>query len=252
MRSTSLIISAAVIGSTLAGGSAYATPGQTHSNNANKSSHTSSKHATEHRYTLCHATNSATNPYVKITVDYDSIVKHHGHGGHDGTIATSVAVAQSLKADKTSWGDVIPPIREHGFAGQNYTTQGQKLLNEDCAMPSVHGTSSDSPDCDKPQEHKHDDKKDTPKPRHEQKDDCDKDTTPVGGKGSSETPQTPTTPRPAVQTPAASVVSAPGVATELPETGPSAFATLALYIAGATATAATYGGQFIRKSLFSR
>lgn len=38
--------------------------------------------------TLCHATGSASNPYVKITVDDDAVVKN-GHDGHTGDIIPS-------------------------------------------------------------------------------------------------------------------------------------------------------------------
>ena len=34
--------------------------------------------------TLCHATDSNTNPYVKVTVDDDAVV-HEGHGSHTGS-----------------------------------------------------------------------------------------------------------------------------------------------------------------------
>lgn len=36
----------------------------------------------EHKVTICHATSSAKNPYVRITVDVASILGPHGHNGH--------------------------------------------------------------------------------------------------------------------------------------------------------------------------
>lgn len=37
-----------------------------------------------HSLTICHATGSATNPYVEITVDVAAVI--HGHSRHDGDI----------------------------------------------------------------------------------------------------------------------------------------------------------------------
>ena len=54
--------------------------------------------------TICHATNSETNPYVINSVDNDSIIKK-GHGDHTGPI-----FEPGMKADKVKWGDVIPPF----------------------------------------------------------------------------------------------------------------------------------------------
>src|SRR6478736_7203266 len=55
----------------------------------------------EHKVTLCHATDSRTNPYVAITVDYHAVVQG-GHGGHDGP-----RFSPDLAAG-TKWGDIIP------------------------------------------------------------------------------------------------------------------------------------------------
>jgi len=64
--------------------------------------------------TICHATNSETNPYVIISPDADSVVKA-GHGDHTGPI-----FQPGMKADKVRWGDVIPSftwyelVNDHG------------------------------------------------------------------------------------------------------------------------------------------
>ena len=39
--------------------------------------------AGEHKVTICHATSSATNPYVQITVDVASLVGPKGHDHHE-------------------------------------------------------------------------------------------------------------------------------------------------------------------------
>lgn len=118
---------------------------------------------TDHKVTICHATNSATNPYVKITVDTHAAVKA-GHAGHDeGVVATSVAKATELKEAKITWGDVIPAIPEQNFAGLNWTADGKALFNHDCAMTNVTTTSTktETPANTKPEDQKTETKADT-------------------------------------------------------------------------------------------
>ncbi len=88
----------------------------------------------EEKVTLCHRTNSVKNPYVKITVDQSAVdgnEKSDHFGEHKGPIATSEAVAQQLKNDKTEWGDIIPPV-EGVHEGLNWTAEGQAIFNNDC------------------------------------------------------------------------------------------------------------------------
>lgn len=89
-----------------------------------------STHAT--KVTLCHRTNSNTNPYVQITVDENAVVKQ-GHDGHDGPVWNS-----GLKAQHVKWGDIIPPFGE--YPGKNYPA-GKSILDDGCKIP----TSSPSP-----------------------------------------------------------------------------------------------------------
>jgi LPXTG-motif cell wall-anchored protein len=91
------------------------------------------KGADEHKVTLCHATNSYTNPYVEITVDYDAII-HEGHDGHTGP----VFFAAIPKHEK--WGDIIPPFDFGGdavYAGMNWTAEGRAILDNGCELPSA-------------------------------------------------------------------------------------------------------------------
>lgn len=89
-----------------------------------------------HKYTICHSTNSATNPYNAIEVDYNSIIKDKGHHSHGGDrVAQTVAMAQEMKDDKEDWGDIIPAIPEHSYPGKNLE-YGQSILDNDCSVPS--------------------------------------------------------------------------------------------------------------------
>jgi hypothetical protein len=106
-------------------GIALATPGD---NNGNKND----------KQTICHATNSNTNPYVVITPNKDGDVD--GHAKHTGPIW-----AADLKAQHISWGDIIPPFdyNDHGtdahYPGQNWTAEGQAWFNNGCAAPTGGG-----------------------------------------------------------------------------------------------------------------
>lgn len=90
-----------------------------------------------HKVTICHATNSVKNPYVRETVDADAAdgntANDNGNGDHSthtGPVATSEAQAQTLKDAKTEWGDIIPP--HDNYSGLNYGADGQAVYNNDC------------------------------------------------------------------------------------------------------------------------
>ena len=79
-----------------------------------------------HKITLCHATDSVTNPYVSITVDYHSTIKA-GHGAHDGPVYVAGMEGR--------WGDIIPAFDfgdGNAFEGQNLENGGQGLLDAGC------------------------------------------------------------------------------------------------------------------------
>ncbi len=89
----------------------------------------------DHKVTLCHATDSYTNPYVQITVDYHSVIQG-GHGGHDGPIFDPV--------QPPKWGDIIPPFDfgpDAQYAGMNWTPDGQATLANGCS-PSIATTTT--------------------------------------------------------------------------------------------------------------
>jgi hypothetical protein len=120
----SLIASAAMAGTMLMAGTAPA----------------SATPPPDHKVTICHATNSTTNPYVQITVDIASsgYVKA-GHADHTGPVPTSVADVQDFKANGIAWGDVIPAYHydptNFDYPGLNWDADGQALWNNGCAIP---------------------------------------------------------------------------------------------------------------------
>ena len=85
----------------------------------------------EHKVTICHRTDSYSNPYVEITVDVASIFRQ-GHDGHDGP----VFYPEIPKHDK--WGDIIPAFDygdDQHYDGMNLTDEGQAILDNGCVIP---------------------------------------------------------------------------------------------------------------------
>jgi LPXTG-motif cell wall-anchored protein len=94
----------------------------------------------EHQVTLCHRTDSYTNPYREITVDVASVLNTEGHDSHDGRIFFPDIPKHE------QWGDIIPPF-DFGpgeqYAGQNYGTDGQAILAAGCTVASVTATTAE-------------------------------------------------------------------------------------------------------------
>lgn len=96
--------------------------------------------ATTHKITICHRTNSNTNPYVEITPAKSSIQKLNGHDTHEGPVWNS-----TLKSQKIKWGDIIPPFQfyatpqdeasktESHYHGKNWDAAGQAIYRNGCA-----------------------------------------------------------------------------------------------------------------------
>ena len=80
--------------------------------------------------TICHATNSNSNPYVQITPDVSGVLD--GHADHTGPVWDP-----TLKAQHITWGDIIPPFDYDGgsYPGMNWTTEGQAIYNNGCVPP---------------------------------------------------------------------------------------------------------------------
>jgi hypothetical protein len=92
----------------------------------------------EHKVTLCHATDSYSNPYVRITVDVAAVL-HHGHDGHNGPVFYPAIPKH------TKWGDIIPPFDfgpHEQYAGKNWTPVGITVFDNGCAATSPSTTST--------------------------------------------------------------------------------------------------------------
>ena len=101
---------------------------------------TASQGGDDHQVTLCHRTNSETNPYVVITVDKASVFKNNGHDSHD----EGGVYQPGDKARGVRWGDIIPPFSyfagphdqtESQYPGLNYGPDGQAILANGCQVP---------------------------------------------------------------------------------------------------------------------
>lgn len=88
---------------------------------ASAQSHGNGNNNPHNKVTICHATGSQSNPYVRITLNANGVVSGH-HGHQDGR-------------------DIIPPFtyNDHGttrnYPGQNWDTAGQAIWNNGCRVP---------------------------------------------------------------------------------------------------------------------
>ncbi len=161
----------------------------------------------EDKITICHRTDSVTNPYNVLSVDPDAADGNTGndngrgdHSEHTGPVATSQAMAQALKDAKQEWGDIIPPHDNYG--GLNWTPDGQAIYRNGCSYVTTTTTPTMTPTTTG-----------TPSPT------ATPTQTPSPTNGPSATP-TPTTPEgEPTQTPTPTSAQNP---TETPTQGPSA------------------------------
>ena len=87
----------------------------------------------DHQVTICHATDSDHNPYVRETVDIASSgYVQGGHNEHAGPIWDA-----TLKGQHVKWGDIIPPYTygDFSFPGMNWSAAGQGIWLNGCLAP---------------------------------------------------------------------------------------------------------------------
>jgi hypothetical protein len=85
------------------------------------------------KVTICHRTHAVTNPYVRITVDYNSVNRKSGHQGHDEIFAGQHVFTAGIyvRAKDKLWGDIIPadPSGLNRWQPLNWTTLGAQIYN---------------------------------------------------------------------------------------------------------------------------
>ena len=96
----------------------------------------------EHKQTICHRTRSASNPYVRITVDYHAVDGQieqvsKGRGDHAAQHDTPAVFDPDTMHSGDKWGDIIPPFTIDGaeFAGLNWGA-GESIFNRGCTVGS--------------------------------------------------------------------------------------------------------------------
>lgn len=94
----------------------------------------------DHKVTICHATNSGTNPYVMIEVDYAAVDSAGGsdHMSHDWD---GVVWYPGAKDEGVRWTDIIPPV-DGVTPGLGWTTEGQAIWDNGCVYPEVEETTT--------------------------------------------------------------------------------------------------------------
>lgn len=87
------------------------------------------------KVTICHRTHSETNPYVRITVNYQAVnsggTSDHSHH-NDSYIGYRVYTAGIyMRAKDKLWGDIIPPdpSGQNRWSSLNWETAGQNIYN---------------------------------------------------------------------------------------------------------------------------
>ena len=88
----------------------------------------------DEKVTICHRTNSPSNPYTLMTIDVSSITKK-GHDTHTGPVFTPGMTNQD------TWGDIIPAFP--GYPGMN--AGSTDIIANGCVVPTVPPSPSAAP-----------------------------------------------------------------------------------------------------------
>lgn len=110
---------------------------------------------TDGKITICHRTNSVTNPYSQITVDVsaaDGISGNSGHNAdhyseHRGPVFDPSATYPTPH-NGDQWGDIIPPVVPNSqvpganTTGLNWTAAGQAIYYNGCNVPAKDATAN--------------------------------------------------------------------------------------------------------------
>jgi hypothetical protein len=113
---------------------------------------TNVSHDENQKVTICHRTDSVTNPYVVETVDSSSVDGNTGndHGQGDHLFEHTGPVFQAGFTHNSTWGDIIPPVDTNGHSydgppqtSLNWTEQGQAIYNNGCKLPGGQGGGED-------------------------------------------------------------------------------------------------------------
>lgn len=99
---------------------------------------TSPGNSGEHKVTICHRTNSATNPYVQITVDFHAVDGHGEDSDHAG-VHTGGVYEPGMKERGEAWGDIIPAFTTpdgEAHPAVNWTAAGQAIFENGCELPA--------------------------------------------------------------------------------------------------------------------
>lgn len=84
------------------------------------------------KITICHATNSRSNPYEKIRVNIKAV---DGKGKNDHTHHTGPVFSQDLEPGM-KWGDIIPKVADV-TEGYNWNAAGKAIWKADCIVEDV-------------------------------------------------------------------------------------------------------------------